>query len=565
MPFFCILLLLNDFYYICIVKRVFVISVILFSVLLPASEKQQKPVAEQQLPFTFDDNLLQIDSLMQTDADSALMSLTSFRPTEGSGEISSTFNANYQSLLISEALFKTNNPHAPIQTAVRFFDSLYACYPNNDAFAMLSARSHYMNGVGFYENDSVVDACKEYLTTLDIMENHFEEKDLVGYKAKFMALTYGRLGELFSDQIMPEQTIYCYKKALHYCKIKSTSKYGVSIFLYKLGVEYDVLKQADTALYYYNLAKENLSDSNTRIYRDIVASTSLLLYSLDKNGDSIFPHLKRIIAQTDNEDEVVTRYISVGYIYYKEKAYDSAMYYFEKVFYKKKDFLSKCAPAEYLRNIYLYLGDTVKSYEYSAYLADNTSQQYDNYVNISRLASLFQNYFYKGQNDVTHSKRIVIILCTLFVLGIAIFVYIRLRTNKLLLESHNSAQKKRESLLSEPVCKDIFSMVGQLNLSARDNYYKYNISLSDDIITDLHSAVLKYSENFDAVLFSKCSDLNNNDLLICYLLLLGLNEKQIATLRHRTYYAIKKQVRKVEKQLDIKDNLSDYIISILYT
>ena len=239
------------------------------------------------------------------------------------------------------------------------------------------------------------------------------------------------------------------------------------------------------------------------------------------------------------------------------------MYYFEKVFHNKKDFLSRCAPAEYLRNIYLYLGDTVKSYEYSSYLADNTSQQYDNYVNISRLASLFQNYFYKEQNDVTHSKRIVIILCTLLILGITIFVYIKIRNNKLLLESRNSALKKRESLLNEPVCKEIISMVGQLNLSARDNYYKYNISLSDDIVTDLHSEVLKYYENLDAVLLSKCSDLNNNDLLLCYLLLLGLNEKQIAALRHRTYYAIKKQVRKVEKQLDIKNNLSDYIITII--
>ena len=90
-------------------NRVFVISAVVFLLLL-ACGKQQEPIAEQPLPFTFDENLQQIDSLLQHDADSALMCLTSFRPTEGSGEISSTFNANYQSLLLSEALYKTDNP-----------------------------------------------------------------------------------------------------------------------------------------------------------------------------------------------------------------------------------------------------------------------------------------------------------------------------------------------------------------------------------------------------------------------------------------------------------------------
>ena len=60
-------------------------------------------------PFSFDDNLLYIDSLMQRSPDSALIMLTSFRPTEGSGEISNKFNNNYQSLLLSEALYKTDN------------------------------------------------------------------------------------------------------------------------------------------------------------------------------------------------------------------------------------------------------------------------------------------------------------------------------------------------------------------------------------------------------------------------------------------------------------------------
>jgi hypothetical protein len=48
--------------------------------------------------------------------------------------------------------------------AVAYFDSI------DDGF--LSARAHYINGVGYVEKDSVVEACTEYLKTLKIMETH---------------------------------------------------------------------------------------------------------------------------------------------------------------------------------------------------------------------------------------------------------------------------------------------------------------------------------------------------------------------------------------------------------
>ncbi|MBQ6084824.1 MAG: hypothetical protein IJK92_10830, partial [Bacteroidales bacterium] len=49
---------------------------ILFSALLLSCAKQPEPVVEPQpLPFSFDGNLLRIDSLMQHDADSALVLL----------------------------------------------------------------------------------------------------------------------------------------------------------------------------------------------------------------------------------------------------------------------------------------------------------------------------------------------------------------------------------------------------------------------------------------------------------------------------------------------------------
>ncbi len=166
--------------------------------------------------------LLHIDFLMQYDADSALMCLMSFRPErnemERSGEISSIFNENYHSLLLSEALYKTDNPQNRIelQTAMHYFDSLAEKHPQNDDITLLSARSHYMNGVGYYENDSVVEACKEYLKTLEIMEGNFDVDKLTGFRAKFIGLTYSRLGEIFSNNGMGTSAIESYKISIKF-------------------------------------------------------------------------------------------------------------------------------------------------------------------------------------------------------------------------------------------------------------------------------------------------------------------------------------------------------------
>ena len=152
----------------------------------------------------------------------------------------------------------------------------------------------------------------------------------------------------------------------------------------------------------------------------------------------------------------------------------------------------------------------------------------------------------------------------LLVLVATIIVFLKSKVDKSTYKNHDDDRERRESLIREPVCKDIISKVGHLNLSARDNYFTYDLALSNDVIASLHSAVLKHSENFDTILLSKCPNLNNNDLLLCYLLLLGLNEKQIAVLRNRTYSAIKKQIDKIEKQLNDIYGTNQYHYSVWY-
>jgi tetratricopeptide (TPR) repeat protein len=137
--------------------------------------------------------------------------------------------------------------------AQRAGDSKKISNPTHN-LTFLTARAHYINGVGYYEQDSIVQACAEYLKTLELMESHFEDKALIDHKARFMALTYGRLGEMFNEQLLAEPAIVCYKQALYYCKREPTSIYGIPVLLYNLGIQFDVANQKDSAAYYYDEA-----------------------------------------------------------------------------------------------------------------------------------------------------------------------------------------------------------------------------------------------------------------------------------------------------------------------
>ncbi|MCR5036593.1 MAG: hypothetical protein K6A73_04645, partial [Bacteroidales bacterium] len=511
------------------------------------------------------------------------------------------FNDNYHKLLLSEALYKTDNPQdgfvethgrASLQAAMQYFDSLAAQYPADDDLAVLSARSHYMNGVGFYENDSIIEACKEYLHTLEIMENHFDVEKVRGYKAKFMGLTYNRLVDLFSNQFMMEPAIYCGKKALFYCKIIPTSKYGLANSLYQLGNIYEMSNITDSANFYYKQAIEALPDSNNLVFRNIISSKALLAYNSGCDADSLIVELKQITKHIDNIDEISTRFIIIGYIYYKEKVYDSAVIYLEKAFDNNITIAAKHQSAEYLYNLNLQNGDSAKAYKYANFLAENATRQYDNMPEISALNSIFQDYLIqkqiKDKNDNKTTLYIYVIVVVIIVLIIGLITKLKankkaqlskqkikeleqdiqknknrvVQLKKELGIKYNSSALRRDAFLNEPVCKQICSELVDLNISARDNYYQFHIDLPDDTMAELHKAVLKHSEKFDDILLDKCPQLKQNDLYLCYLLLLGLDEKQVGIVKKRSYSAITKQINKIEMLLKTDKSLSEYLSKV---
>lgn len=168
-----------------------------------------------------------IDTLMQSRPDSALTLLLDEPKDEP-----------YYQLLLSEALYKNDyaqTNRTELLAAMAYFDSV------NDPF--LSARCHYMNGVGYYEMDSVVAACGEYMKALEIMEENYNEHDFTGHKAKFLALTYTHLCELFSDQYLHEQAIFFGKCSLPFYNKFNAEPWYIAWILDRIGSHYDMIEQ----------------------------------------------------------------------------------------------------------------------------------------------------------------------------------------------------------------------------------------------------------------------------------------------------------------------------------
>ena len=341
-----------------------------------------------------------IDSLMWKEADSALKVMMEFAASPEADSLD-VFEGYYCQVLVAELLFKNyyrQINRTEVLRAVGYFDSLvdiHGADTRGVSVPFIDARAHYINGAGYYERDSLIEACGEYLCALRIMESHFGENELVGKKARFMALTYNRLVDLFSEQYMQEPAIYCGKQALAYNRIAPTSPYGNSNILYRIGKQYDKLQIIDSAAYYYDMALELMPDRNNMIYRDIVSSRALFEFLFHNDTIAALDSLKSMAAQAVDEAERINRKMSIGSIYYTIGQYDSAKICLEPVV--ENDAIRGIFAANFLREIALSEGDTLKANEYAFVLAQEGAAAANNQAQVSRLNELFQSYMQEKQ------------------------------------------------------------------------------------------------------------------------------------------------------------------------
>ena len=363
--------------------------------------------------------LAAIDTLLWHHPDSALAVMMEFAASPKADSLDA-FNGHYCQLLIAELLFKNDygqSNREDVLKAVAYFDSLNFTLNDiptpksliagadplsptrNDNIVFLSARAYYMNGVGYYEHDSIVAACGEYLKALEIVATHFPNVETVctpslpiAHLPRFMALTYGRLGDLFSKQYMQEPAIICYKKGLIFNSIEPTSPNSTAKTWSLLTKQYYKINQLDSAKYCLDESLRQLHDTNNMIYRDLISLSAVIYFDENRGGEEPVNDLKRMAVQSPTEDEKLTRYNTIANIYYLTNQYDSALVYFTQVFENKGDAAMKRSAARFLRDIYHSRGDTLMATQYAVYQAENAVLQAESNAQVSQLNELFQQH-----------------------------------------------------------------------------------------------------------------------------------------------------------------------------
>ena len=425
------------------------IAAVLLAVIVACNPPKGKEVEPKETPIP---ELAAIDSLMWRQPDSAFAMLQEFVVSPEAKDLDE-FNGHYCQLLISELLFKKDyeqsNREALLE-AVVYFDSLILSthgVPQQERNVFLNARVHYINGVGFYEKGDVVNACAEYLKTLEVMEAYFQEKELVKHKARFMAYTYNRLMELFSEQFMMDPAIECGEKALMFCKIEPTSSEGIPNTLYRLGKQYDKMHDIDKARLYYDQALKCVSNSDNIVYRDIVSSKALCDYKAGVDVKPLLDELKHILSSVGTENELLHRYLTIGGIYFYEDDYDSALYYLEPVFENHEAGLQDQA-ANYLYIVYDKLGNKEQSDSLVHYLTSRKKLVGENKALVSRLEDLYKkhsNQKLKRQAEVEREESVKrvksIIIPTAVVVLLVVVCVLILRSKKLLKKQQDKADR----------------------------------------------------------------------------------------------------------------------------
>ena len=594
-----------------------VIGILLVLLLFPYCGRQEARQMEGQSSSAHA-ALAGIDTLMWHHPDSALAVMMEFAGSEAADSLG-VFEGHYCQLLIAELLFKNDygqSNREEVLKAVHYFDSIVGmdvadargASLQRDAF--LAARAHYINGVGFYEQGDLVNACTEYLNTLRIMESHFAKNELVGKKARFMALTYNRLLDLFKAQLMPEPAIYCARQSLVYTQIAPTSLNAKANILYQIGLQHDILREKDSAVFYYEAALNALHDRNTIVYRDLMASRALFDYCDLQDTIKALDSLKSMVAQAESESERITRYSTIGYVYNDAGQLDSAKVYKELVFEFAEKAIDKKLAAKTLHDIAISEGDTLKANKYAQFIIEDVAAAAESQKRVSQLNDLFQQHLQWEQERAEAERqqaarlrrnRMIVVVCVLVAVAVLLaWLLIRRkmkqqrdeasqqmeavqeahrlekasmsgrlkRSNQELRElkdqmrqqTGNGAPKQEVQAVSfndEPVCRLIMERVNDGQFKAQMDCKLYqDYALGKEQVMALREAADRHFNQFTVRLAKAYPNLTKGDLDYCCLYLLGLSDADVSALMQRAYNTVSERSRKLKAIFGSEEPLS---------
>ena len=576
--------------------------------------------------YSADPELAAIDSLMWTQPDSAFAQLQSFAESHDVDSLND-FNGHYFHLLLSELLYKNyceQSNRNELLRAVDYYDSLLAeggSHADAD-MVFLDARSHYIYGVGYYEMDSAVPACREYLRAVELMEERFSEEELTGERAQFMALTYTRLMDLYSNIYFHEQAVRFAKNALDFYEKIHASNRNIACMLDEIGAHFEMMEQLDSAAYYYERAFLVLSSDSVSItYRDLASRYAFFSYKNGNSFDSTMAWFRCLLAEAENEEERNARILSIGELFLLDGQLDSAFVWLERGYLGCVHIESKMQAAKWLKDLCDVTDHLDEKKEYVVFLSNKASTFDHQSELLSQLSDLYLSYSRHGveiHRKLTSRKTwtiLWIIVGLLLAMSAFVWYYVRhkhwaqsKKHEGVFSEQLEKGKKEQEKLTrelknkelerinlyselerykteliqkasnieqlsdayksfrSEAICQSITFAIRQSDIKTgfKVTTYKEKALKPSDYRNYL-AAVNKHARRFGEKLASCFPSLTRAETKMCYLLLLDLKDKELAVLLQISYQAVGKQMKSLlEKTGNTREGMVAYLISLAF-
>ena len=290
----------------------------------------------------------------------------------------------------------------------------------------------------------------------------------------------------------------------------------------------------------------------------------------------------------------MSRFLTIGDIYFEEAMYDSALRYLEPVFQHTNDVVMRIQAAEIIRVIYDSMGMEENADEYVKFSAINKKSNGENNAEVLQLNKQFKEYKDKQLDRQAADERTkerkramsrtaeTMALFSLVITLLVVFL-IRKRHRKILSEQEATAKRLQnanvrlqaeneqlvqqqtrvqhaepskapassyEALMKEAICFDLRQRFGKAEIitTNKSSYYA-DLAISARDKQALTQAVERHCPDFGPLLKARCPEFTRNDFELCRFLLIGLSEPQVAVLLQKDYSTIWKRAKEIKKVL----------------
>ena len=503
--------------------------------------------------------LLLADSLMQSQPDSSLQLLEAIPAPQKMGKTDRAWYA----LLLTQAKYKNYvslENDSLIQVAVDYFEK------NSDREQL--AKSYFYSGCVHREQEDISTAINLYLKSLRTMPQ--------GGDSVFLSMVYGHLGDCYGEQYLNSAAIDAHKNAYALC---GTAHIDRALYvLLKIGDNYLIKDDSDSAFIYYQQAKLLADSLQTSAFKPLVYKNIAALYNERGEYEEANSYISEAMRDIEVEESLYSIYFLKGDIMNHLNKKDSALYYwnlakysfdietkasaFDRLFELNKE-QSRWREAALCADSFIVYFDSIQA---SAYRAEIGDLMDNHQLEIHKYALLKEHQLAK--------KKMIYCFWGLFLVLALIYMWRdRCRKNKYIALQKQLNENRAEIMMLSESSAPIEEKSAELHdlkeknlqicislFEATEGYKKLNelknmkpgkriLKIQDyreRIIGDIRESFLDVMNN----LRENCRSLTNEDLFYCLLSLLHCPKDLLLGIMDASSDAIKARKHRIKDKMD---------------